>query len=162
MKTKDYELILDALDTTAIYVITEEHHEILYYNRRVKEVAANVKKGMVCHELWASSCSSCPLLAIGGKQKNSSIIYNGPFGKTVDITANRVLWKDTIPAFVITITPHQESASYSYHKIVKGNLTTQHYEVIKVAENERDNSCYNAVRLSDWFEMFIDLSLIHI
>ncbi len=44
MKSEDYEVILDALDTTAIYVISEERHEILYYNQRVRDVAPGVKK----------------------------------------------------------------------------------------------------------------------
>ncbi len=56
----------------------------------------------------------------------------------MDITANRIMWKDRIPAFVIAITPHQESASYSYHRIFRGNLTFDRYEVVKVPKEERD------------------------
>ena len=95
MKSNDYELILDALDTTAIYVISEADHEILYYNQRVKSVAPNVTKGMVCHNLWAGKCDNCPLIGIGDKNKNSVTNYNDPFGKSVDIVANRIVWKDT-------------------------------------------------------------------
>ncbi len=32
MEKREYETILDALQTTAIYVIREDNHEILYYN----------------------------------------------------------------------------------------------------------------------------------
>jgi len=161
MKAKDYELILDALDTTAIYVISEEQQKILYYNQRVKEVAPDVERGMVCHELWGGSCSNCPLLGIGDRKRNSSIIYNGYFGKAVDITANRILWQDTVPAFVISITPHQETASHSYHKIVKGNLTTDSYEIVKMRENERDSSVNAAGCLSKRFDTFADSGYIY-
>ncbi|XCP83517.1 response regulator [Roseburia hominis] len=161
MKSKDYELVLDALDTTAIYVISEERHEILYYNQRVKNVAPNVEKGMVCHKLWAGKCDNCPLNGIGDKKKNSVTNYNDPFGKAVDIVANRILWKDTIPAFVISITPHQESASYSYHKIFKGNLTLDRYEVVKVPVEERNTSLYKTVRISEWFGLLENGGYIH-
>lgn len=161
MKSEDYEVILDALDTTAIYVISEENHEMLYYNQRVKDVAPGVRKGMVCHELWAGKCDNCPLIEIGDKEKNSVTNYNDPFGKAVDIVAKRIIWKDTIPAFVITITPHQESASYSYHKIFRGNLTFDRYEVVKVPKEERDIHPYNTVRLSDCLNMLADDGYIH-
>lgn len=74
MKSEDYEVILDALDTTAIYVISEERHEILYYNQRVRDVAPGVKKGLVCHELWAGKCENCPLIGIGDKKRIRSPI----------------------------------------------------------------------------------------
>lgn len=161
MKSEDYEVILDALDTTAIYVISEENHEMLYYNQRVKDVAPGVRKGMVCNELWAGKCDNCPLIEIGDKKKNSVTNYNDPFGKAVDIVAKRIIWKDTIPAFVITITPHQESASYSYHKIFRGNLTFDRYEVVKVPKEERNIHPYNTVRLSDCLNMLADDGYIH-
>lgn len=161
MKSEDYEVILDALDTTAIYVISEEHHEILYYNQRVKDVAPGVRKGLICHELWAGKCENCPLTGIGDRKKNSVTNFNDPFGKAVDITANRIMWKDTIPAFVIAITPHQESASYSYHRIFRGNLTFDRYEVVKVPKEERDIHPYNVVKMSDWLNMLADDGYIH-
>lgn len=161
MKTKDYEMILDALDTTAIYVISEARHEILYFNQRVKHVAPGITKGMICHELWAGKCNNCPLNGMGDRQKNTVTNYNDPFGKAVDIVAKRIMWKDTIPAFVITITPHQESASYSYHKIVKGNLTLDTYEVVKLPKEERGEPAYQAATMSAWLNMLADSGNIH-
>jgi len=161
MKSKDYELILDALDTTAIYVISEECHEILYYNQRVKDVTPNVEKGKICHELWAGTCSNCPLIGIGDKKKNSVTSYDDPFGKAVDIVAKRILWKDTVPAFVIAITPHQEAASYSYHKIFKGNLTSDRFEIVKMPEEERNMPFFHASRMSECFDMIVDSGSIY-
>lgn len=161
VKTKDYELILDALDMTGIYVIREDNHEILYYNKRVKDVAPNIRLGMVCHEVWAGTCGNCPLLGIGNKKTNCSINYDDPFGKAVDITASRIVWEDTIPAFVISVSPHAEAASYSYHKILRGNLTLDQYEVMKVRDDENDTLSWNIPRLSAWLEMFADKGYIY-
>lgn len=109
MTTKDYKMILDSLQTTGIYVIREESHEILYYNRHVKEVAPDIKLGMVCHEVWAGSCDNCPLLHIGDKKEARSINYDDPFGEIVEITANRIMWDDSEPAFLIMVAPYTET-----------------------------------------------------
>lgn len=161
MKTQNYEMILDALDMTGIYVIREEDHVILYYNQRVKEVAPDIRTGMVCHELWKGACSNCPLLGIGDKKTNRSINYDHPFGRAVDITANRILWEDTTPAFVIAISPHAEAASYSYHKILKGNLTLDTFEVMKVREEELARIGRTIPSLSAGMQRFADNDLIH-
>ncbi len=72
MGSKEYEKILDAIPNTGIYVIREDNHEILYFNKRIKKMAPNVKKGMTCDRLWKNSCSNCPLLNIGDKQESQS------------------------------------------------------------------------------------------
>lgn len=51
MDLKLSEKILQALPSTGIFVIREDNHEILYYNRRIQEAAPHVRTGMVCHEL---------------------------------------------------------------------------------------------------------------
>lgn len=56
MNIQDYISILDAIPMTGIYVIREDDHEILYFNKRVKEVAPNIQIGMICHEIWAGTC----------------------------------------------------------------------------------------------------------
>lgn len=71
MKAGQYELILDSLQMTAVYVIREDNHKILYYNKRVREVAPNIEIGMVCHELWKGTCENCPLLYIGDKKRSA-------------------------------------------------------------------------------------------
>lgn len=161
MKMKDYEMILDALEMTGIYVIREDDHEILYYNHRVKEVAPNIRLGMICHEIWAGSCATCPLLGIGNKKTNRSIAYDDPFGKAVDITATRILWENTIPAFVISVSPHAEITSYAYHKILKGNLTLDRFDVIKVRKEEKEDFGVYPQALSAWFENFADSGYIY-
>ena len=103
MDVKEYEKILNTVPTTGVFIVREDNHEILYFNRRVAEVAPHVHTGMPCHELGNHSCANCPLLTIGDKQENQTISYNNPFGETVDILAVRTMWEQEIPAFIITV-----------------------------------------------------------
>lgn len=109
--------MLDSLTDTGIYVITEDTHKVLYFNERVREVAPFIKLGMVCHEIWSGSCSSCPLLTIGSKESSHSINYNDPFGNIVDITASRMMWNEKIPAFVIVVSAHRVTIDEIYSEM---------------------------------------------
>lgn len=151
MKAREYELILDSLQMTAVYVIREDDHKILYYNKRVREVAPNIEKGMVCHELWKGTCDNCPLLYIGDKNEARSVNYDDPFGKAVEIAATRIMWEETIPAFMITVTPYAEVTNHIYHKVLRGNLSTNSYSVVKVDEEEIQEMREYLTSLADWF-----------
>lgn len=152
MRTKEYELMLDSLQMTGVYVIREDNHQILYYNKRVKEVAPNIREGMICHELWEGTCTNCPLLHIGDKKEARSVNYDDPFGKAVEIAATRILWEDSVPAFMIAVTPCAEAATYVYHKVLRGNLTTDSFDIVRLdGEELRDMQEY-MVSLSGWFE----------
>ena len=151
MKTREHELILDSLQMTAVYVIREDNHKILYYNKRVREVAPNIEEGMVCHELWKGTCDNCPLLYIGDKNEARSVNYDDPFGKIVEIAATRILWAETIPAFMIAVTPYAEVANHVYHKVLRGDLTTDSFSVVKVDEEEIQEMREYMTSLSDWF-----------
>lgn len=143
----DYEKILDSMSATGIYVMREDDHRILYFNKHVQEVTPGIQKGMICHELWGSSCTYCPLRTIGDRPDSRSVIFDHPFGKIVDIVATRVLWNDTVPAFVITVSPHMEAADFAYHSIFRINLTQDRYEVIKetstTSDDKRKTGCFS-------------------
>lgn len=151
MNTREYELILDSLQMTAVYVIREDNHKILYYNKRVREVAPNIEKGMVCHELWKGTCDNCPLLYIGDKNEARSVNYDDPFGKAVEIAATRIMWEETVPAFMITVTPYAEVANYVYHKVLRGNLSTDSFSIVKVDDEEIQEMREYMTSLTDWF-----------
>lgn len=144
--------MLNALQMTGVYVIREDNHEILYYNQRVKEAAPNIQKGMICHEIWKGSCANCPLLHIGDGKEAHSVNYDHPFGKAVDITAKRLLWEDTVPAFMIAVTPYAEAANYVYHKVLRANLSTDTFNIVKADEDEIRDLWKYLTSLSGWFE----------
>jgi len=135
---------------TAIYVIREDNHKILYYNKRVKEVAPSIEKGMVCHELWKGTCANCPLLYIGDKNEARTVNYDDPFGKAVEIAATRILWEETIPAFMIAVTPYAEVVNHVYHKVLRGNLSTDSFSIVKVDEEEIQETREYMTSLTDW------------
>ena len=81
------EKILNHITSIGIYVVRRDTHEMLYFNERVRAVAPDVRIGSVCHELWAGTCSNCPLLSIGDQESHTTVSYNDPFGDMVDITA---------------------------------------------------------------------------
>ena len=74
MKAEEYEVILNSLPSTGVYVIKESDHSILYFNRFIKEMMPEVKTGMICHEVWRGSCKSCPLRFIEGKKESKVLL----------------------------------------------------------------------------------------
>ena len=116
-------------------MVREDNHEILYLNRRIKELAPHMREGMTCDRMWANSCLNCPLLNIGDRQESQSINNDNLLG-TVDMEARRMLWEDEIPAFMITLTPHLDEFSNIYRKILRVNLSRDSYEVVKSGAEE--------------------------
>lgn len=160
MEIRDYENILNAMQKTGVYVIREDNHGLLYFNRRVREITPDVEMGKACHDLWSSSCGHCPLLVMGNKSESRSVSYDHPFGKAVDIVATRIMWEGHIPAFVITITPHMEATTYNYHRIVRVNLTKDLYDMVKLGM-EAQPSWEASDKFSVWMEQFGKMGNIH-
>ncbi len=160
MHIKEYEKILRAVPTTGVFIIREDNHQILYFNKRVKEISPHIRTGMPCHELGSHSCANCPLLTIGDRPENQTLCYNNPFGEMVDITAVRTMWEETIPAFIITVAPHMQYISQAYHKILRVNLTKDHYELIKTRPEDRAIG-YGTDSFSSWLGQFIYDGGIH-
>lgn len=154
MNNQTYGSILDAIPMAGIYVIREDDHKILYFNKRVKEVEPEIEIGMICHEVWTGICSNCPLFSIGDRKECRTLNYDNPFGRVVDITATRILWQDSVPAFVITVTPHVETASYIYNRIFRCNLSADSYEIIK--EDRNNAFTEEADTLSQWMKQFAE------
>ena len=161
MNEKEYVRILDSLPVTGVYVIREDNHEIQYYNKRVREVAPEVRRGDICHELWKGVCANCPLKSIGDKKQARTINYDNPFGEVVEIVASRILWEDRIPAFLITVSPHEEVADVTYYRVLRVNLTKNTFHVVhgtrdgfRVMEEEQSP-------LSSWLQSLLRKGYIH-
>ena len=160
MDRNEYDKILHAIPTTGVFIIREDGHRILYYNRRVQEISPHVHTGMPCHEMGNHACVNCPLLTMGDRQENRTLCYNSPFGDMVDITAVRTLWEHKIPAFIITVAPHMQMISHAYHKILRVNLTQDQYEIVKIRPRDRA-ICYGTDTFSSWLGQFIYNGDIH-
>ena len=160
MGDRNFEIILNSMQKTGVYVIREDNHRILYLNQRVREVTPQAKPGMVCHELWSGSCPSCPLLAIGKRQENRSVCYSSPFGQVVDIAAYRTLWDGEIPAFIITLTPHIEASATSYCRLLRIDLRSGRYQVVRQLKQD-GWSQERHEPFSAWMERFIRQGRLH-
>ena len=160
MGDRNYEIILNSMQKTGVYVIREDDHRILYLNQRVREVTPQAKPGMVCHELWSGSCPSCPLLSIGERQESRSVCYSSPFGQVVDIAAYRMLWDGEIPAFIITLTPHIEASATSYCRLLRIDLHNGCYQVVRQQEQNSWSQERNEP-FSAWMERFIRQGRLH-
>lgn len=55
-KQDSLKTILNHLLDTAVYVIRQDSHGILYFNDRVKTVTPDIALGQVCHDVWEGSC----------------------------------------------------------------------------------------------------------
>lgn len=132
MENSYYAEILNAMPETGVYVIREEDHGLLYFNKRAKEVSRKARLGLACHEVWTGSCSCCPLLAMAdGEQAGRSVSYNESYGGIVDITAARLLWGGETPAFVVTVDPRVDTSGYTYRKILHVDLDEDRCDVLK-------------------------------
>lgn len=131
MECQDYEKILNAMPETGVYVIREEDHGLLYYNRRAEEASQGARLGVPCHQVWTGSCSCCPLLTIGDRGESRSVSYNELYGGVVDITAIRTVWGGEIPAFVVTVAPWMDSGGYTYRKILRVDLEHDRCDILK-------------------------------
>ena len=81
MESRDYEIILNAMPETGVYVIRESDRSVLYFNRRVQAVCPSIRLGAPCRELWGSACRCCPLLTLGAEEESRSVSCAGPDGE---------------------------------------------------------------------------------
>lgn len=153
----EYGQILDAMPGIGVYVIREEDHGILYYNRRFRDISPEVRPGTACHEVWKGSCDNCPLLTIGDRKENHTVSYNDAFGGVVDIEASRILWEG-VPAFVVTITPRREVEGYTYRKIFQVDFVRGSYRVLKA---EQELMPAEGVDISAELEKFARSGAVH-
>lgn len=108
MRENEIETLLESLAEVGVYVIESKAHRLLYFNKRAEEAVPGIYLGMTCDSLWKKECVLCPFEIIGEKESSHVIHYNSPFGKVVDIVANKMLWHG-IPAVTILVIPHKFS-----------------------------------------------------
>lgn len=97
--------LLSLLPGVGMCVIKKQNHELLFFNDVMKEMTPHIAEGMLCHELWTSHCSSCPLMMASRDKVSASTTRSDVFGCSVRITAREVLWENSIPAFLVTLIP---------------------------------------------------------
>ncbi len=139
------ETILNNLNGTAIYVIDQENHKILYFNDCVTEIVPAIRIGDLCSDVWNDDCAKCPLNSITPNGSKTITRFNKTFGKTLDLTATPIMWGND-EAFIISMAPHKQSetglklelerkklgtiAARLYPRAISVNLTQNSYSIL--------------------------------
>ncbi|MBR6673407.1 MAG: bifunctional diguanylate cyclase/phosphodiesterase, partial [Mailhella sp.] len=98
--------LLSSMGNIGVYVIKKHSHELLFANEVMKNVTPHIAEGMLCHELWTSHCSNCPLMKLRDGAGTSRIDNSATFGCALRLHAREILWDDAIPAYVVTLIPY--------------------------------------------------------
>ena len=108
MQDENLKNLLDALRDTSVYVIEEATHRLLYFNSRCRETGrGRAALGAKCHEVWPEVCDNCPLGGLKDGDVSHLTCYDPILRGTIDVTANRILWDESIPSVVVTATPRR-------------------------------------------------------
>ena len=108
MQNDNLKNLLDALTDTSVYVIEADTRRLLFFNQRCKDTGrGRAELGTRCCDVWPEVCDNCPLEAMGDGNSSHIVCFDPILNSTVDATANRILWDGSIPAVVVTATPHK-------------------------------------------------------
>lgn len=100
--------LLNGLKETSIFVIEEDTHRLLYFNERCRETGhGKAALGQKCHEVWPELCQGCPLKSMNEDGSSHIAGYDSFLNKSMDITADRIMWDGNIPAVAVTATPRK-------------------------------------------------------
>ena len=78
-----------------IYIIDPDTCRLKYINAKTKELAPDVKPGMLCHKTLKGMehrCPGCPSLNIRQKKNDSTVMYNDQFDLNVLAEATLIQW----------------------------------------------------------------------
>ena len=87
--------VLEHQDTWA-YVIAPKTYELLYANRKARELVPNAAAGMKCYALYSERglpCEACPAKELGQVETCKKEIYNPHLKTWLSMTATEIEWK---------------------------------------------------------------------
>ena len=87
--------VLEYQDTWA-YVIAPKTYELLYTNRKARELVPNAAAGMKCYALYSERslpCEACPAKELGQVETCKKEIYNPHLKTWLSMTATEIEWK---------------------------------------------------------------------
>lgn len=91
------EVMLDSQNSW-IYVIDPDTYELLYINRKTRELVPASKVGMCCYAAYfkrSEPCAECPLRGLGEGRKSCTMeIYNPALRVWSMADASRIVWKE--------------------------------------------------------------------
>ncbi|MDD3393897.1 MAG: ATP-binding protein [Anaerotignum sp.] len=122
MQNEDYERILKALGETAVFVMRQDTHEILFCH----DVAVKQEGKERCtrlHELWENQWFYCAAEHIKKDGYYSRTFYDDTKKKVLKMTVMDIEWgKEHIPAFAVVIAPILEGEDAAINSDVSQNV----------------------------------------
>ncbi len=103
LSAAQYQSILDSFRVSAIYVISENDHRILYYNRKMKQLVPDVEVGKICYEVLPCDGEKCPVKQLIDKGITFFHRDDTAFGGDVEVFAIRLNWGDEIRAVLVSV-----------------------------------------------------------
>lgn len=97
--------ILDSLPETGIFVMEKKGTNLLYYNRRIKEVCQETEAGIDCGVVWKAVYGDS--LFPDDAETGHKICYNTKFGRSTDVIAHEIMWDADTPAVAVVVIPHK-------------------------------------------------------
>lgn len=148
--------VLDAM-TSSVYIVSKEHHKILYFNGAFLNLHPNCTEGQSCFaSLYnrESPCENCVIRQIEGKGTNSGdiVFYNQEYKQSFNVSAISIEW-DGEPAYLLCVrnikqTPDElerkrkrERMMKNYARIFRDNcdvLTEIHIKTAKYTTISQD------------------------
>jgi signal transduction histidine kinase/AmiR/NasT family two-component response regulator len=134
--------VLDAMKGVGVYVIERSTHIILYFNKKMTDIAPRIHLGAVCSDTSVGDCVDCPLQYTENKEFHQSSHYIEANDSYLTTTASKIMWND-IPAYMVEVYPFRigeedgpswlEQAKVIYAQSM-GILLTECY-IVNLTEN---------------------------
>lgn len=171
MKKKNLLKMLNALPDTGVHVIRQDTHEVVYYNRFIKEISPKLEIGRKCCDVWDKNCVECPIREMEDKESYYKLLNNSQFGRMMDVTVTRSEWDDNVPVYVFTVSPYRfneeaeeglkieveklaTAARIAYEMLIAVNLTKNTYYML-----EYDRCLTKKAPDKGWFDELIRVTV---
>lgn len=103
--------ILNGIQGIYIYVV-DENRNILYHNDNAAKIYPDLKAGAKCFDVFRkrlAPCDACPEKILREKGRFSTVLYDTPFGPSMNVSASRVLWENREWAYIVLFSEHTAS-----------------------------------------------------
>ncbi|NMP36714.1 MAG: sensor domain-containing diguanylate cyclase [Clostridiales bacterium] len=144
--------LFDSLPDTGIFVVSEREHKILFFNSFAVSAVPSLHQGALCEEIFGCRCCDrCPLTGTDEAECGKFVSFSSPIASPADVTISKIMWDDSIPAYLFVFSKHIASEQ----EIVAQNDKNYMYEALAkvyplcLSVNLSENT-YNYIQYKDY------------
>lgn len=139
--------ILDCIKEIGIAIIAEADRRVLYFNKKLEEIKNALYSGYTYDNIFKSNDFNGMVNAMGSGDSYSGMFHDEECGKDINLTINKMMWQDNIPALIVTVDIYHASKADKklmsssghlikamrniYSMIVAANLTQNTYHMVE-------------------------------